>query len=251
MCGELQKECLPVFSARLTWSHYRALMRINKIDIRVFYEKEAIASNWTERDLRRQINSFYYERLLSSKNKKDMIITERSKKNKLSPIDIMKSTNVFEFLDLPKDNKLYESKLEEAIIDNMQSFLLELGRGFAFVARQKRISTDTKNFSIDLVFYNYILNCFVLIDLKTKELTHQDVGQMDMYIRMFDDLERGENDNPTVGLILCSDKDEAIVKYSILNDKEQLFASKYLLYLPTEEELQKELVLIQNQLEKE
>jgi predicted nuclease of restriction endonuclease-like (RecB) superfamily len=239
--GKFTTADIPSFSPKLSWSHFRALMRVDKLDARKFYEEEAVSSGWTQRQLERQINSFYYERLLSSKNKKEMLLNERTKQDSFSSTDILKSPSVLEFLNIPEISSLHESKLEQAIIDNMQSFLLELGKGFAFVARQKRVSTETKHFYIDLVFYNYILNCFVLIDLKTKELTHQDVGQMDMYVRMYNDLEKSENDNPTVGIILCSEKDETIVKYSVLNENKKLFASKYLLYLPTEEELKREL----------
>ena len=240
-CGEFTIPDIPSFSPRLSWSHFRTLIRVEKPEARKFYEEEAIACGWTQRQLERQVNSFYYELLLSSTDKKEMLLNERAKHDNLQSSDILKSPNVLEFLNIPESFKLHESKLEEAIIENMQSFLLELGKGFAFVSRQKRINTDTKHFYIDLVFYNYILKCFVLIDLKTKELTHQDIGQMDMYVRMYDDLEKGENDNSTVGIILCSEKDEAIVKYSVLSENKKMFASKYLLYLPSEEELKQEL----------
>ena len=230
------------FHPNLSWSHYRALMRVDKPEAREFYENEAAECGWTKRQLERQIRSLFYERLLLSKDKKGLLLeVRREKDTSLAPVDLLKDPYILEFLDLPESGKLYESDLESAILNNIQHFLLELGKGFAFVARQKRISTETKEFSIDLVFYNYYLRFFLLIDLKTGELTHQDVGQMDMYVRMFDDLQRGEDDNPTVGLILCTEKDRTIVKYSVLNENKQLFASKYMLYLPSEEELTREL----------
>ena len=166
-----------------------------------------------------------------------IIATERAKR----PEDFIKNPYVLEFLGLEDNPDFRESELEQAIVGKLQSFLLELGKGFAFVARQQRISTETRDFFIDLVFYNYILKCFVLVDLKTGELTHQDIGQMDMYVRIYEDTMKGADDNPTVGIILCTDKDQTVVKYSVLNDSRQLFASKYQLYLPTEEELRKEL----------
>lgn len=229
------------FSPRLSWSHYRALMRVEKPDARKFYEEEAVACGWSKSQLERQIHSFYYERLLTSKDKRKMLDAERQNKTEPVAMDILKSPTVLEFLQLPESPSLHESNLEKAIIAKLQMFLLELGKGFAFVARQKRISTETKHFYIDLVFYNYMLKCFVLIDLKTGELTHQDIGQMDMYVRLFDDLEKRTGDNPTVGIILCSEKDETIVKYSVLRENKKLFASKYMLYLPTEEQLKREL----------
>ncbi|MEA1928333.1 MAG: PDDEXK nuclease domain-containing protein [Candidatus Auribacterota bacterium] len=230
------------FHPNLSWSHYRALMRVDKPKARDFYENEAAECGWTKRQLERQIRSLFYERLLISKDKKGLLLEVRKEKdNSVAPVDLLKDPYILEFLDLPESEKLYETDLESAILNNNKHFLLELGKGFAFVARQKRISTETKEFSIDLVFYNYHLKFFLLIDLKTGELTHQDVGQMDMYVRMFDDLQRGDDDNPTVGLILCTEKDRTIVKYSVLNENRQLFASKYMLYLPSEEELTREL----------
>ena len=230
------------FHPHLSWSHYRALMRVDKPEARDFYENEAAECGWTKRQLERQIRSLFYERLLMSKDKEGLLLEVRKEKdNSFTPVDVLKDPYILEFLDLPDTEKLYETDLESAILNNIQYFLLELGKGFAFVARQKRISTETKEFLIDLVFYNYHLQFFLLIDLKTGELTHQDVGQMDMYVRMFDDLKRGEDDNPTVGLILCTEKDRTIVKYSVLNENKQLFASKYMLYLPSEEELAREL----------
>jgi predicted nuclease of restriction endonuclease-like (RecB) superfamily len=236
-CGEFKKG----FSPNLGWSHYRALMRVDNENERLFYEIEAEKERWDVKHLERQIHTFLYARLMKSKNKAG-VIELASKGNVVQrPTDIFKSSMVLDFLNIPESETLHESIMERAIIANLQQFLLELGSGFAFVARQKRIMTETKEFYIDLVFYNYHLKCFVLIDLKTKELTHQDIGQMDMYVRMYDELQKGEGDNPTVGIILCADKDNTIVKYSVLKGNEQLFASKYRLILPTEDELKREI----------
>jgi len=223
-------------SAQLSWSHYTLLLRLENSNAREWYAKESIASNWSVRALERQIGTLYYERIISSKEKQPVIAeaTNNTKDLQLTPKDIIKDPYVLEFLDLKQNNAFYESDLESALIEKIQDFLLELGRGFAFVARQKRIKTETSDFYIDLVFYNYILKCFVIIDLKSGKLTHQDVGQMDMYVRMYNDLEIAQNDNPTIGIILCTDKDNTVVKYSVLNDNENLFVSKYQLYLPTE-----------------
>lgn len=233
---------LQTVSAQLSWSHYVLLLRTENEKSRLWYMEESVKSNWSVRALERQIGTFYYERILSSKEK-EPVISEAIKNTKdlqLTAKDIIKDPYVLEFLEL-KDNKSFrESELESALLEKIQEFLLELGRGFAFVARQKRIKTELSDFYIDLVFYNYILKCFVIVDLKTGKLTHQDVGQMDMYVRMYDDLEKSENDNPTIGIILCADKDNTVVKYSILNDSENLFVSKYQMYLPTEEELKAE-----------
>ncbi|HQR73390.1 MAG TPA: PDDEXK nuclease domain-containing protein [Sulfurovum sp.] len=230
-------------SAQLSWSHYTLLLRLENSNAREWYAKESIASNWSVRALERQIGTLYYERIISSKEKQPVIAeaTNNTKDLQLTPKDIIKDPYVLEFLDLKQNNAFYESDLESALIEKIQDFLLELGRGFAFVARQKRIKTETSDFYIDLVFYNYILKCFVIIDLKSGKLTHQDVGQMDMYVRMYNDLEIAQNDNPTIGIILCTDKDNTVVKYSVLNDNENLFVSKYQLYLPTEEELRAEI----------
>ena len=229
------------FSPLLSWSHYRTLTKVEHKNERLFYEIEAEKEGWSVPHLQRQIHTFLFARLLKSKDKAGVMELARQGQIIESASDIIKNPYILDFLGLPESQKLHESKLEQAIIDNIQSFLLELGKGFAFVARQKRISTENSEFYIDLVFYNYHLKCFILIDLKTGKLTHQDVGQMDMYVRMFDDLERGKDNNPTVGLILCTEKDKAIVKYSVLNENKQLFASNYMLYLPSEEELVKEL----------
>lgn len=225
----------------LTWTHYRLLSKVENERARLFYRDESVDNQWSTRQLERQIHSFYYERLLSSQDKKALIIETNTAEKPLQPSDIIRDPYVLEFLDLDKIVKFSEKDLEKALIDKLQSFLLELGRGFAFVGRQKRIPTENKNFYIDLVFYNILLKCYVLIDLKIGELTHADIGQMDMYVRYYEDKIRGADDNPTIGIILCSEKDEAVVKYSVLEDSQHLFASKYKLYLPTEEELALEL----------
>ena len=223
--------------SELSWTQYRMLMQISKEEVREFYTDECIKANWSTRQLERQINSFYYERLLSSRDKKtvenEIAGLEPSKK----PEDVIHDPYVLEFLGLEERESFLEKELEQALIDKLQSFLLELGRGFSFVARQKHLDLDGEHFYIDLVFYNYLLKCFVLIDLKTGKLTHQDIGQMDSYVRIFDEKQKGSDDNPTIGIILCSEKNSAIAKYSVLNDSKQVFASKYQLTLPTEEEL--------------
>ncbi len=234
-----QEICYTVCS-KLSWSHNRLIMRIDNEQARTYYLTESKAENWSVRQLQRNINSHYYERLLSSpKEKNKLTLTVPETVNNTG--DFIKDPYVLEFLNLPENVKLQETHLEQAIISNLQAFLLEMGKGFSFVARQFRISTETSHFYIDLVFYNYLLKCFVIIDLKSSKLTHQDIGQMDMYVRMFDDLKRGEDDNPTIGIILCNDKEETLVRYSVLKESEQLFASKYRLILPTEEELKEEL----------
>ncbi len=225
--------------SELNWTQYRMLMRVPKEEAREFYLEECVKANWSSRQLERQINSFYYERLLASQNpeniKDDITTIEPSKK----PEDIIHDPYVLEFIGLEDSTDFHEKELEHALIDKLQKFLLELGRGFSFVARQKHIDLDGEHFYIDLVFYNYVLKCFVLIDLKTGKLTHQDIGQMDSYVKIFDDMQKGDDDNPTIGIILCSEKNKAIARYSILNDSHQVFASKYQLTLPTEEELQR------------
>lgn len=223
---------------QLSWSHNRLIMNIDDDKRRNFYLEECIKSNWSVRQLERQINSFYYERLISTKEpykeevKNEINILE--KKDKIE--NFIKDPYILEFLDI-KDKRFLERDLESNLLEHIQEFLLELGRGFSFVSRQKRIDVDGDNFYIDLVFYNYILKCFVLIDLKLDKLTHQDIGQMDFYARYFDNEIKEKEDNPTIGIILCSDKKDTIVKYSVLNDNKNLFASKYQLYLPTEKEL--------------
>lgn len=212
----------------LSWTHYRLLSRLDSGEKRAYYLNESLTSNWNSRQLQRQINTLAFERVVKH-------LPEKEKKSSIE--NLIKDPYIFEFLGLPSEEKNSERTVDNAIIDHLQKFLLEFGKGFAFVARQQHIATDTSDFYIDLVFYNYILKCFVIIDLKTGTMTHQDIGQLDMYVRMYDDLKRGEDDNPTVGILLCSEKDEAIVKYSVLNDQNNLFANKYLLYLPKIEEL--------------
>jgi predicted nuclease of restriction endonuclease-like (RecB) superfamily len=227
-----QEICYTVCS-KLSWSHNRLIMREDDAKARAYYLTESASQQWTVRQLERNLQSRSFQRLLSSHNSADQAGPLQSE-----PLgDFIKDPYVLEFLQLPESGQLKESDLEQAIIDELQKFLLELGKGFSFVARQMRISTETGHFFIDLVFYNYLLKCFVIIDLKTGKLTHQDIGQMDMYVRMFDDLKRGEGDNPTIGIILCDSKDETVVKYSVIQESQQLFASKYQRILPTEEEL--------------
>lgn len=230
-----EEKCYTLCS-KLTWSHHRLIMRVENKNAREYYLQECELQNWSTRVLERHINTFYYERLLSSQNKVD-IITKNENIEKSNINDFIKDPFVFEFLNIAEPINANESEVENGLINNLQKFLLELGKGFSFVGRQQRISTETSHFYIDLVFYNYILKCFVLFDLKTNKLTHQDTGQMDMYIRMYDDLKKQEDDNPTIGIILCSQKDETVVKYSILNENKQLFATKYMPFLPTEAEL--------------
>ncbi|MCJ7686326.1 MAG: PDDEXK nuclease domain-containing protein [Desulfobacteraceae bacterium] len=233
---------LTSFHPNLSWSHYRALMRVDKKEAREFYETETAECGWNKRQLERQIHSLFYDRLLMSKDKKGMLLEDRAGEDGVfKQVDVLKDPYVLEFLDLPDTAKMHESDLEQAIIDNLQHFLLELGKGFSFVARQKRMQFGDEDFYVDLVFYNFILKCFVLIDLKIGKLTHQDIGQMDGYVRMYEEHGKVEGDNPTIGLILCSEKNEAIARYSVLNNSKQLFASKFMLYLPTEEELEREL----------
>ena len=219
----------------LTWTNIRLIMRLENEAERNYYIKEASEQNWSSRVLERNIKTGYYRRLISTQQQG--VVSDVLEHEKYNPADFIKDPYVAEFLDVPEDLTGKESLLETALINNMQKFLLELGKGFSFVARQMRISTETSHFYIDLVFYNYLLKCFVVIDLKTKKLSHSDIGQMDMYVRMFDALKRGEDDNPTIGIILCAEKDETIVKYSVLKENKQLFASKYKTVLPTEEEL--------------
>ena len=227
--------------SELSWTHYRLLMRVENKNARQFYIEEAIKSNWSTRQLERQINSFFYERLLSSQNKEK--VSEEIQKLEAAkvPEDIIRDPYVLEFLGLNPKDDFYESDLEEALITHLQKFLLELGRGFSFVARQKRITFDGRHFRIDLVFYNYILKCFVLIDLKIGDLTHQDLGQMQMYVHYYERELMNEGDNPPIGIVLCADKSESIVKYTLPENETQIFASKYKLYLPSEEELSQEL----------
>ena len=227
--------------SELSWTHYRLLMRVENKNARRFYIEEAIKSNWSTRQLERQINSFFYERLLSSQNKEKVSEEIQKLESAKVPEDIIRDPYVLEFLGLNPKDDFYESDLEEALITHLQKFLLELGRGFSFVARQKRITFDGRHFRIDLVFYNYILKCFVLIDLKIGDLTHQDLGQMQMYVHYYERELMNKGDNPPIGIVLCADKSESIVKYTLPENETQIFASKYKLYLPSEEELSQEL----------
>jgi predicted nuclease of restriction endonuclease-like (RecB) superfamily len=239
-------QAFPIWNAvrtELSWTHYRTLLKVDSDSARQWYMNETAEQGWTTRALDRQIGTLYYERLLASQ---DRAAVEQEAASNLqllgkSPREFVRDPVLLEFLGLPNAGAFLESDLEQALIDQLQGFLLELGKGFAFVARQQRISTESKDFYVDLVFYNYLLKCFVIFDLKRGELTHQDIGQMDMYVRMYDDLKRGPDDNPTVGIILCAQKDASVVRYSVLHGSEQLFASKYKLVLPSEEELRAEL----------
>lgn len=229
------------FSPRLSWTHYRTLSTVEHRAERLFYEIEAERCGWSQPELERQIYSHLFVRLLKSRDKAGVMRMAHEGQRVERPMDVIKHPYVLDFLEIPEAHRLHESELEAALIEKLRPFLLELGKGFAFVARQQRISAESQHFYIDLVFYNYLLKCFVLIDLKMGKLTHQDVGQMDMYVRMYDDLKRGEGDNPSVGLILCAERDEVVARYSVLHESQQLFASKYMLYLPTEAELRAEI----------
>ena len=230
--------------SELSWSHFRLLMRVGQSAARAWYAKEAATQSWSVRALDRQISTLYYERLLGSP-KQDGVRDEAANKIAVEaapdPRDFIRDPYVLEFLGVQPDAGLYEQDIEQGLIDRLQQFLMELGKGFAFVARQKRLQVEGDDFFVDLVFYNYLLKCFVLIDLKVGKLAHQDVGQLDMYVRVFDEQQRGDGDNPTIGLILCSERNAAVAKYSALSDKPQLFASKYQTFLPSEEELRVEL----------
>ena len=227
----------------LSWSHYRILMRISDDKRREWYTEECAKSGWSVRQLERQINTMFYERLISSKEKDAVAAEIQTTEPKPEYEKIIRDPYVLEFLDLPENPHFYEKDLEQAIIDHLQKFLLELGRGFSFVARQKKISFDGRHFYIDLVFYNYILKCFVLIDLKLGDLTHQDLGQMQMYVNYYTRELMNEGDNPPIGIVLCADKSDAIVKYTLSENDTQIFASKYMTYIPSEEEFKKELRL--------
>ena len=224
--------------SQLTWTHYRALLKVSGETARKWYVEEAVKGQWSSRQLERQISTHYYERLLASREKDGVIAEANENMSRLAPEQFIKDPYVLEFLNLKNYPGLRETELEQALIDNLQDFLLELGRGFCFVARQKLMRFDDDDFYLDLVFYHSILKCYVLIDLKIGKLTHQDVGQMDSYIRMFDALQKNGDDNPTLGIILCSEPNETIAKYSVLSDNNQIFTSKYLYNLPTVEELQ-------------
>ncbi|MDR3287669.1 MAG: PDDEXK nuclease domain-containing protein [Prevotellaceae bacterium] len=229
--------------AKLSWSHIRLAMRVSDKNAQTYYLKEASENHWSVRTLDRNISTLYYHRLLSSQIK-EPVVQEMQKKTadfQNDKLEFIKNPTVAEFLGLPANAGYTEDVLEQAIVDEMQKFLLELGKGFAFVDRQQLIRTDTSDFYIDLLFYNYILKCFVIVELKTHKITHQDIGQLDMYVRMYDDLKRGKDDNPTIGILLCTETDTAMARYSVLNENKQLFASKYLPYLPTEKELSDEI----------
>ena len=227
----------------LSWTHYRTLLQVNDKDDRDWYEKEALEQTWSVATLQRNISSQYYYRMLQTQ-RQDLVENEMKELTagyQNDKYEFIKSPVIAEFLGFAQNTDFTESDLEKSILSNLQKFLMELGKGYAFVARQQHIHTEKQDYYIDLVFYNYILKCFVLIDLKTEKISHADVGQMDMYIRMYDELKRGEGDNPTIGIVLCSDTDEDIARYSVMHGNEQLFASKYKLYLPTEEELKAEI----------
>lgn len=224
-------------SAKLTWSHFQKVLRVSNEKARIFYLTEAAENMWSVRTLDRNISTLYYDRIVASIDKKTVEDEMKDKTKKLQAEEFIKNPVVLEFLDLPTNMSYTESQLEKALTDDIQKFMMELGKGFAFVERQQHIRTENSDFYIDLVFYNYILKCFVIVELKTGKLTHQDIGQLDMYVRMYDDLKKQENDNPTIGLLLCTDTDRTIIKYSVLNDNKNLFASKYINYLPSEEEL--------------
>lgn len=226
---------------KLSWSHYRLLMRVENENARQFYIEESVKSSWSVRQLERQINTFSYQRLLASHGDYDVVEDTTKREPAKMPEDIIRDPYVLEFLGLEQSASFYESDLEQALIDHLQKFLLELGRGFSFVDRQKHINFDGRHFYIDLVFYNYILKCFVLIDLKTGDLTHQDIGQMQMYVNYYTRELMNEGDNPPIGIVLCSDKSNAVVNYTLPEGNTQIFASKYMLYIPSEEELKREI----------
>ena len=229
-------------NVKLSWTHYRVLIQVKDDIAREWYENEALRETWSVKALQRNISSQYYYRILKTQDK-SAVETEMKELTSeyQTKLEFIKNPVIAEFLGMKEDTSYLESDLEQCIIGNLQKFLMELGKGYAFVARQQHIHTEKEDYYIDLVFYNYILKCFVLIDLKTTKITHQDVGQMDMYIRMYDELKKATDDNPTLGIVLCADTDEDIAKYSMLHENEQLFASKYKLYLPTEEELRAEI----------
>ena len=223
--------------SKLTWTHIQKVLRVSNEKARIFYLTEAAENMWSVRTLDRNISTLYYNRIVASIDKKTVENEMKEKTKKLQAKEFIKNPVVLEFLDLPTNMSYTESQLEKALTDDIQKFMMELGKGFAFVERQQHIRTENSDFYIDLVFYNYILKCFVIVELKTGKLTHQDIGQLDMYVRMYDDLKKQENDNSTIGLLLCTDTDSTVIKYSVLNDNKNLFASKYVNYLPSEEEL--------------
>lgn len=224
----------------LTWTHFRIIMREATPEGRLWYLKEASEQMWSTRTLERNVSTQYYGRMMASQRQQLELPSPMVEEGE-DPKEYIKNPVVAEFLGFRKDTQFDESEMEQALLDNLQQFIMELGRGFAFVDRQKHITTDTEDYYIDLVFYNYKMKRFVLFELKTHKLSHQDVGQLDMYVRMFDDLVKGEDDNPTLGVLLCTETDKTIAKYSVLHESEQLFASKYMSYMPTEEELRREI----------
>jgi predicted nuclease of restriction endonuclease-like (RecB) superfamily len=240
--------------AKLSWSHFQRVLRISDSNARMFYLQESAQNSWGIKTLDRNIATLYYQRLLSSQIKEpvETEMIEKTKEYQDDKFEFIKNPSVLEFLNLPNNIGYTEKELEKALIDNLQKFLLELGKGYAFVARQQLIRTETSDFYVDLVFYNYILKCFVIVELKTQKITHQDIGQLDMYVRMYDDLKKQASDNPTIGILLCTETDSTIAKYSVLDQNQQLFATKYLPYLPTEEELiaeiEREKIIIKQQL---
>ena len=233
---------LEIVNARvhnLTWTHFRIIMREATTEGRLWYMKEAAEQMWSTRTLERNVSTQYYGRMMASQ--RESLALPKPMVAESDPMEYIKNPVVAEFMGFRKDTKYDESQLEQALIDNLQQFIMELGRGFAFVERQKHITTDTDDFYIDLVFYNFRMKRFVLFELKTHKLTHQDVGQLDMYVRMYDDLMKGEDDNSTIGVLLCTDTDNTIARYSVLHESQQLFAAKYMAYMPTEEELRREI----------
>ncbi len=226
----------------LTWTHYRLLLRVEKPEARAFYEVEAVKARWSTRELERQINSLLFERLALSRDKDGVMDLATKGHEVQKPEDLVKDPYVLEFVGIRQEERFLEADLERALIEKLQHFLLELGRGFAFMARQQRIVLDGRNFYIDMVFYNRLARCFVLIDLKIGELTHQDLGQMQMYVNYYQREMMAEGENPPIGIVLCADKSEAVVRYTLPEGNNQIFASRYKLYLPTEEELAAELV---------
>jgi len=235
----------------LSWTHYRLLLKVEKEDARSFYMKEAITGNWSTRQLERQINSLYFDRVQISKDKKRLLQDINKGQEVMQVGNIIKDPFVLEFLDVNKSKRMTESELESALIEKLQHLILELGNGFSFVGRQYRITADNDHFYIDLLFYNYILKCFLIVDIKTDKLTHKDIGQMDFYVRFVEDQLKQPGDNPSIGLILCTEKNRTIVKYSLLNESKQIFASKYQLYLPTAKQLEHEIQREREQIEQE
>ena len=227
----------------LPWSHYERLIRIEDKQAREWYAKEAFNEGWSYRTLNRNINTLYYERLLMSKKKQPVVdeMQDKTKAYQQDKLEYIKSPVVLEFLGLPEDTSLAESKLETAIINNLEKFLMEMGKGYALVARQQHIRTEENDYYIDLVFYNYLIKSFILVDLKVNRITYQDVGQMDMYLQMYDKMKKGPDDNPTIGIILCTETDSDVARYSTLAKNDQMFAAKYKLYLPDKEDLRREI----------